>query len=689
MRKTVVFLHKEVYESMMNAKLKSFLFGLILTAAIFILTAPAQTAPASELTPDPVIDALIAQIGSDTVWRYAGNLSGEWPVSIGGADYIITSRNTYSGEPITKAVQWVSEHFSNAGLNVTPHTWSPDAPPNVLGQIDGQTDPNDIVIISAHLDNMPNGSTAPGADDNGSGVVAVLIAADLLSQYEWDCTLRFALWTGEEQGLLGSKAYAAAIPPADNIRGVLNLDMIAYNGSAPPEIDLHARSALPESLTMAQMLADVVAAYALPLETEILIDNWLGNYSDNKSFWDQNIPAILTIEDYDDFNPYYHTPNDQIEQIDLTFLTANVKAAVATFAHMSGCLTPGQAPLPVAPDVTAVQDGNAMQLSWSHHPANVRYAVHRSADPFFTPDEASLLAILEPPFEETIIYTDTDSGLGNPDVNHTYLVLAYNIEGAAAESNRVAEFDFVTGLTPLYTYTVLNEYPHDPQAYTQGLVMNTADSLFEGTGLYGQSSLRRVNLETGVVLQQHNLDGQYFGEGVTLFNDKIMQLTWNEHTGFVYDKSSFALLDQFAYPTQGWGLTHDGVHLIMSDGTSKLYFLDPITFEEVKQVSVHERGTPIINLNELEYVQGEIFANVWLTDRIARINPQTGQVVGWINLAGLLTPTEAQQAEVLNGIAYDAAADRLFVTGKYWPKLFEIELDPVYRTMTPAVFSPN
>ena len=231
--------------------------------------------------------------------------------------------------------------------------------------------------------------------------------------------------------------------------------------------------------------------------------------------------------------------------------------------------------------------------------------------------------------------------------------------------------------TPTYAYRIVQAYPHDREAFTQGLIFQDG-LLYEGTGLRGRSSLRRVDLETGQVLQIHSLADQYFGEGITIYGDKIYQLTWQSRVGFVYDKESFELLQEFSYPTEGWGITHDGERLIMSDGTATLYFWDPETLAEIGHVQVHDQGSPVTRLNELEYVQGEIYANVWQTNLIARIDPQTGQVVGWIVLQGLLTPEDlSQPVDVLNGIAYDAASDRLFVTGKLWPKLFEIELVPV------------
>jgi glutamine cyclotransferase len=229
---------------------------------------------------------------------------------------------------------------------------------------------------------------------------------------------------------------------------------------------------------------------------------------------------------------------------------------------------------------------------------------------------------------------------------------------------------------PLYSYELVNTYPHDPAAFTQGLSYQDG-VLYEGTGLNGQSSLRRVELETGAVLQRVDLPPQYFGEGITVFSDTIVQLTWRSQLGFVYDKASFTRLGEFVYPTEGWGITNDGARLIMSDGSATLYFLDPASFERIGQVEVADSNGPVLRLNELEYVEGEVFANVWQTERVARIDPQTGRVTGWIDLAGLLGPEDrVQPVDVLNGIAYDAASKRLFVTGKLWPKLFEIELTP-------------
>ncbi len=229
---------------------------------------------------------------------------------------------------------------------------------------------------------------------------------------------------------------------------------------------------------------------------------------------------------------------------------------------------------------------------------------------------------------------------------------------------------------PVYSYRVVNAYPHDRGAFTQGLVFENG-VLYEGTGLRGRSTLRKVALATGDSLQVRELAAQFFGEGVTIYGDKIIQLTWQSGVGFVYDKNSFELWREFHYATEGWGITFDGKRLIMSDGTSTLRFLDPETFAEVGRIEVSDDDGPVSGLNELEYVKGEIYANVWQTDRIAMIAPRTGQVTGWIELKGLLSPEDyGETVGVLNGIAYDAENERLFVTGKLWPRLFEIELVP-------------
>lgn len=227
---------------------------------------------------------------------------------------------------------------------------------------------------------------------------------------------------------------------------------------------------------------------------------------------------------------------------------------------------------------------------------------------------------------------------------------------------------------PIYGYRVVNRYPHDPNGFTQGLVF-VDGFLFEGTGLRGRSSLRKVDVITGKILQYRNLPAHFFGEGVTVYHNKVIQLTWRAHQGFVYDKDTFQLLGTFHYPTEGWGITHDGEHLIMSDGTSILYFLDPDTYKVKRRIKVRGPGGPVSNLNELEYVQGLILANIWKTDMIVQISPDTGDIVGWIDLRGLLGPEDrVQRVDVLNGIAYDQRNDRLFVTGKLWPRLFEIKL---------------
>lgn len=227
-----------------------------------------------------------------------------------------------------------------------------------------------------------------------------------------------------------------------------------------------------------------------------------------------------------------------------------------------------------------------------------------------------------------------------------------------------------------YTFTVVNHWPHDPSAFTEGLIYD-GGTLYESTGLNGASTLRKVDLQTGQVTASLALAPEYFGEGMTLFDGKLIQLTWQSHTGFVYDLACFCQVGSFTYDGEGWGLTHDDHTLIMSDGTEHIRFLDPQTFAVVRTITVSNHGVPLANLNELEYINGEIYANVWQTDQIVRIDPASGAILGWIDLTGLLPNAERGPAvDVLNGIAYDAATDRLFVTGKNWPELFQIALVP-------------
>lgn len=233
-----------------------------------------------------------------------------------------------------------------------------------------------------------------------------------------------------------------------------------------------------------------------------------------------------------------------------------------------------------------------------------------------------------------------------------------------------------------FGYEVINSYPHDPAAFTQGLVYQQG-VLYESTGLNGQSSLRQVELATGKVLKKIDVPSAYFAEGLALFNNRFYQLTWQSQTTFVYDVD-FAQLKTFTYSGEGWGLTHNGQSLIMSNGSNQIRFLDPETFQIQRTINVTDNDRAVNMLNELEYIKGEIFANIWLTDKIARIDPATGKVTGWIYLAGLLQPEDRiRPVDVLNGIAYDEANDRLYVTGKLWPKLFQIKLvsrkDPVGR----------
>jgi glutaminyl-peptide cyclotransferase len=307
-------------------------------------------------------------------------------------------------------------------------------------------------------------------------------------------------------------------------------------------------------------------------------------------------------------------------------------------------------------------------------------SIRKATQPLLRPGAAWLLLFCLALLAVACAPTRVDLSAGTPAASATALPVATTALPLPAPSdtpvptNIPAPSPGAQQETPVYGYRVVNEYPHDPNAFTQGLVYE-AGIFYEGTGLEGRSSLRKVALETGEVLQIHNLAPEYFGEGIAVVGDRIWQITWQERVAFLYDKETFEQLDTVSYPTEGWGLTYDGERLIMSDGTATLYFRDPATFELLGSVAVQDQGTPVVRLNELEYVDGLVFANVWLTDRIAIVDPADGHVAAWLDLAGLLDPSDVTgTVDVLNGIAYDAAGDRLFVTGKLWPKLFEIEI---------------
>ncbi len=251
------------------------------------------------------------------------------------------------------------------------------------------------------------------------------------------------------------------------------------------------------------------------------------------------------------------------------------------------------------------------------------------------------------------------------------LLLALAALAACSCSSSVTE----AGGIPEYTYQIVHSYPHDTGAFTEGLFYHNG-FLYESTGQNGQSSIRKVKLETGEVLQKHEISEAYFGEGIINWKDKLYELTWQSEIGFIYNFETFAPLGDFHYPGEGWSMTTDGKRIIMDDGTPEIRFWDGDTLKEISRLTVTADGQPVKNLNELEWVKGEIYANIWETDRIARIDPKTGKVVGWIDLENILPPAERTPGSdsVLNGIAYDAEHDRLFVTGKNWPKLFEIRL---------------
>jgi hypothetical protein len=310
-----------------------------LDTPIRLLPRAGVLAPAT-VTPLPLVQEMIGQVNLPRLLTYANELSGQTSALINGQPYTITTRNSLSGTPVTQAVNYMVERLQRLGLTVSTHTWNASRPPNVIAEKPGLSMGAGIYILCAHLDDMPSGGAAPGADDNGSGSIAVLQAAEILAPYHFDATLRFVLFTGEEQGLYGSAAYAQLVQSQD-VRGVLNMDMIAWDSTGGPNMDLHANSSVAGSMALAQVFADVVSAYGINLTPAIYSNG--SSASDHASFWNVGIPAFLVIENYRsdppvaaDFNAYYHTSNDRTTYYNQTFLTNMTKASLGTFAHMAG-----------------------------------------------------------------------------------------------------------------------------------------------------------------------------------------------------------------------------------------------------------------------------------------------------------------------------------------------------------------
>jgi len=297
--------------------------------------------------PDPWVQTWIDRVTPTLVYSYVAGLSGEQPVLVGESPYVIGNRNSWGGESIAHATQYASQRFQSMGLASSLYIWNNSTNPNVIADQPGFGLPDSLFLLTAHLDNKPDTGPgvplAPGADDNASGSAGVLISAEILSQVDCYRSLRYVLFTGEEQGLLGSRAYAESVAN-QAIKGVINLDMIGWNSDQDPEIDLYARDWYPDDHALASLFARVINAYHLNLSPEIRGERLTG--SDHASFWEQGFPAILAIEDLEDFNRYYHTPGDNLAHLDLEYLTNFIKASVGTLAHLA-CLKPSPVYLPL------------------------------------------------------------------------------------------------------------------------------------------------------------------------------------------------------------------------------------------------------------------------------------------------------------------------------------------------------
>jgi hypothetical protein len=319
---------------------------LAVLALLLLLVGVSSAAPADLpqiISHDQIVAAIIAQVTTPTLAYELAGLTGERPVTVAGISYTIATRNSYQTQPISMATRYAYEQFAGLGLDVTFHnyTWYSNHWRNVVAEKPGVVDPDEIYLITAHIDDLPQSALAPGADDNGSGSVAVLMAAKLLAHRRFAYTVRFVLFTGEEQGLHGSAAYAAACAAAgDNILGVVNLDMIAYNSDAQPIIDLHASASVPQSLELTRIFSDVIGVYGLDLVPDRFVDSWAISRSDQWSFLTRGYPAFLAIEDWSDHTPQYHQTGDTLSTLNLDYYADYTRAAIATIAHL-GRLLPG------------------------------------------------------------------------------------------------------------------------------------------------------------------------------------------------------------------------------------------------------------------------------------------------------------------------------------------------------------
>ncbi len=390
--------------------------------------APAPFVAPAAITSDPQVAEMIGRVQQSTVYSDTGGLSGEWPVTIGGSPYTIATRYTASGTPITQATQYVYERLQALGLDVSYQSWSSSgySGRNVIAAQGGLTHPDEIVLVTAHLDDTSSAlqrmTNAPGADDNASGSVGVLVAADLLSHYRFERTVRYVLFTGEEQGMLGSDAYAAAVAAAgENVVAVYNMDMIAWDSDSDPTLRLHTRSANPgrsQDLVIAQTFSDVLTAYGLSSSLTPIITPDDEPYSDHASFWDQGYPAVLAIEDdYDDFNPFLHTTNDRLSRLNMTYFTNYVKASVGLAAHL------GQPLLAVV----IRQSAAGAALTWSHCCGSVgRYEVYRATAPYVAPaapGSVKLGDVTPPAVWSTTAFTDTHA-FDPPGASYFYRIAA-------------------------------------------------------------------------------------------------------------------------------------------------------------------------------------------------------------------------------------------------------------------------
>ena len=651
---------------------------------------------------DTRVQAMIDQVTSTAVNDYDGGLSGEWPVIIGGQSYTIATRYSHAVEPMEKATQYAYEHFQALGLASQYHYYDlggGEQRRNVIGEQPGLVQPERIFLVTAHLDSTSGDpyNLAPGADDNASGSVAVLIASDILSQYDFGCTIRYVLFTGEEQGLVGSSYYAQDVHNNnEQIEAVLNLDMIAYNSDSYPIIDLHSRSAIPDSVALSNLVADVVGTYSLPLTPNSLVDNYLGNYSDNASFWDYDYAAILGIEDNDDFTPYYHTTSDQLETLNLDYFTAYVKAAVGSMGHL-GCL--GQSglegivtdqfngnPIPNAHLVVQAPGGQTWTVDTA---ANGSYSLPLEPDTYtvivsatgYLPTSIPNVVVVEN--EVTTLDTPLERCLALQDVDFTHSPLMpllgepafFTMTYSTGTPPTGAAWDFGdgelgSGLVVTHTYTISDILTVKMTAANCDGPLSVSKEIFVG-GIPGMQA-------SAAQIQVSQFGGEKTSQILTLYNAGSLHNAWSLAENPSVPWMSQTLNSGTLQPGQSVDIQVSlAAPQTPGNYTSALLVTSEDPLQPVISIPVTLTVMPCLAISQLDYTY-------------APVDPVVGEIVTFTASAGGSSPLSYTWYFADGSSAQGEVVTHIFAEGRSYPVTVTANncFGPAYLTKQVVVASP-